>query len=74
MIRLGWALVGCGFLLQLLIPVNWIDLGEGSLFGIPAPLLGIFFASIAMVIGLYLVYAGWYKSRALRIGKLDRPR
>ncbi len=72
MTRLGWTLVGVGFLLQLLIPLDVVDLGglDGwALWGIPGPLLGILFASVAMVVGILLVYAFWYKQRAL---SLDR--
>lgn len=62
---------GLGFVLQLLIPLNLVDLNEQSFLRIPGPLLGIFLTSLAMVIGIYLVYAGWYKHRAV---KLDRSR
>ena len=72
-----------GFLLQLLIPLNVVDLGQlngWALLGIPGPLLGILFASVAMVIGILFVYRFWYKNRAVnldrpdRLDRLDRPR
>ncbi len=79
MTRLGWTLVGVGFLLQLLIPLNVVDLSGlngWALWGIPAPLLGILFASVAMVAGILFIYLFWYKNRAVnldRLDSLDRP-
>ena len=77
MSRLGWTLVGVGFLLQLLIPLNAVDLSGWALWGIPGPLLTILFASVAMVVGILLVYLFWYKNRAVsmdRPDRLERPR
>jgi hypothetical protein len=76
MARLGWTLVGVGFLLQLLIPLNAVDLSGRALFGIPGPLLGILFASVAMVVGILFIYLFWYKNRAVNLDRpdgLDRP-
>ena len=66
MTKLGWTLVAVGFLLQLLIPLNIIDLRQ-ALWGIPGPLLGILLASVAMVFGILLVYRFWYKNRVLNL-------
>ena len=83
MTRLGWTLVGVGFLLQLLIPLNAVDLSRLSgraLWGIPGPLLGILFASVAMVVGILFIYLFWYKNRAVNLDRSygsdgpERPR
>lgn len=71
MLRLGWTLVGAGFLLQLLIPLNAVDLSEGSLCGIPGPLVGILVATAGMVVGILIVYRRWYKNRAVNLDRLD---
>ena len=70
MTKLGWALVAGGFLLQLLIPLNVVELGGRAFLGIPGPLFGILSASVAMVVGVFFVYRFWYKNRAI---KVDRP-
>ena len=65
--------MGGGFLLQLLIPLNVVGLSGRAFLGIPGPLLGILFSSVAMVVGIFFVYRFWYKNRVINVGRLGRP-
>lgn len=72
MTRLGWVLLVGGFLLQLLIPLNIVELSGWTFLGIPGPLAGVFFSAIAMVVGIFIVYRYWYKNHVINVGSLDR--
>lgn len=53
-----------GAALQVIVPLNLVDL-EGVVIGeLPAPVFTIFFSLFLVCVGILMVYLGWYRKYA----------
>ena len=64
MSRIGWILMGIGFLMQVLVPLGVFGRPMGLLFGVPTQLAYVFLGTWILVIGLLVVYFTWLEPYA----------